>query len=118
MSAFILRTDLLKPDLTEFLLAQISLQISDQIEVASLLNAQPLRPSSPAIAVHMLWSLSLNLSLTSALVQQVSLGQEGTHVREGEKPGGHPPSLHTSGACGSQGSEVAHRNGMGVRVMG
>ena len=67
MSVFILGTDLLKPDSTDLLLAQISVQISDRIEAASLLDAQPLRPSLPAIAVHTLWSLSLNLSLASAL---------------------------------------------------
>ena len=67
MSAFILGTDLLRPDSTELLLAQIYLQISGQIEVAPLLDVQLLRPNSLAIAVHTLWSLSLILSLACAL---------------------------------------------------
>jgi hypothetical protein len=67
VSAFILGTDLLEPDSTELLLAQIYLQISGQIEAAPLLDVQSLRPNSLAIAVHTLWSLSLILSLACAL---------------------------------------------------
>ena len=68
VSAFILGTGLLKPDSTELLLAQIYLQISGQIEAASpLLDVQSLGPNSLDIAVHTLWSVSLILSLASAL---------------------------------------------------
>ncbi len=67
VSAFMVGTDLLKRDSTELLLAQIYLQISGQIDAASLPDIRPLRPNSLAIAVQTLWSLSLLLSLACAL---------------------------------------------------
>ncbi|KAI9454478.1 hypothetical protein BJY52DRAFT_1284540 [Lactarius psammicola] len=67
VSAFMVGTDLHKRDSTELLLAQIYLQISGQIDAASLLDIQSLRPSSLAIAVQTLWLLSLILSLACAL---------------------------------------------------
>ncbi|KAN0132257.1 hypothetical protein V8E53_010023 [Lactarius tabidus] len=67
VSAFMLGTNLLKPDSSELLLDQIYLQISGQIDASSLLDIRSLRPSSLAIAIQTLWSLSLILSLACAL---------------------------------------------------
>ncbi|KAH9058080.1 hypothetical protein EDB87DRAFT_962937 [Lactarius vividus] len=67
ISAFILGTDLHKRDSTELLLAQIYLQISGQINATPPLDIRPPRPNSLTIAVQTLWSLSLVLSLASAL---------------------------------------------------
>ncbi|KAF8264563.1 hypothetical protein EI94DRAFT_458624 [Lactarius quietus] len=67
VSAFIIGTGLLNGDSSELLLSQIYLQISGQIDVASLLDARSLPPRPLLIAVQTLWSLSLILSLACAL---------------------------------------------------